>query len=351
VLLAAAAVFGSMLVARVGARRGLLLGLVVVALASAGRGIGPSVWVLFAMTFLMGVGIAVSQPALPSLVRQWFPQRVGMATAVYSNGFLIGEIAATSLTVPLILPLVAHSWELDLLFWSFPVLATAIAIAVLTRHETREPTSVPMKWWPDWRSGRTWRLGLVLGCASTAYFGSNAFLPDYLKAVHHAELIPIGLATLNIGQLPSSILAGVFADRLIARRWPIAVAGVLMLVALVGYKAGGTWLVMSAGMLGFSTALVFVLSLALPPLLTHADDVHRLSAAMFTISYMLPFVASFVGGAAWDASSVPFAAFAPIAAAGLLMLLLLAGLDLTGATTTQLAMDVERPQISAEPGG
>ena len=36
---------------------------------------------------------------------------------------------------------------------------------------------------------------------------------------------------------------------------------------------------------GFSAAAILILMLALPPLLAPPDDVHRVSAAMFTISY------------------------------------------------------------------
>src|SRR5207248_124329 len=81
---------------------------------------------LLAMTVLMGLGIAVSQPSLPALVKQWCPDRVGLATAVYSNGLLIGEIAAAALTVPLVLPLVGGSWQRSFLIWSLPVALTAI---------------------------------------------------------------------------------------------------------------------------------------------------------------------------------------------------------------------------------
>ena len=90
-LLGLAAVPGSLGVARLGARRACLLGLAVVAIAGAARGIGPSVPMLYGMTFVMGAGIALMQPTLPSLVGEWFPTRVGLATAVYANGLLISE--------------------------------------------------------------------------------------------------------------------------------------------------------------------------------------------------------------------------------------------------------------------
>ena len=62
------------------------------------------------MTFVMGAGVSVIQPALPALVSRWFPATAALATAVYANGLLIGEMLSAGLTIPLILPLVGGSW-------------------------------------------------------------------------------------------------------------------------------------------------------------------------------------------------------------------------------------------------
>ncbi|MGH2442200.1 MAG: hypothetical protein ACRDFX_03430, partial [Chloroflexota bacterium] len=244
------------------------------------------------------------------------------------NGFLIGETVAASLTIPFILPLVGHHWEGAFAFWSLPVLITAATLFALTPQPVRSEDVAPVRWWPDWRDARTWRLGLVLGCASLAYFGSNAFIPDYLKATHHSALTSAALTSLNFSQVPSSILTALFPGYLIARRWPIVFAGALTLISAIGFRLGGGYVVLFAGTLGFSTALVFVLSLALPPLLAEAHDVHRLTAAMFTITYVCPFIGSLVGGAVWDATGIPVTAFVAVAAAGLLMMVLGGGLHL-----------------------
>ena len=132
-LLGLAAVPGSLLIARVGARRALLIGLATIGLASALRGVGPSAPVLFAATLAMGAGIAISQPAFPALVRQWFPHLVTRATGFWSNGLLVGELLSASLTLPLVLPLVG-SWEASFVVWSVPVLVTAVLVAVGTPH-------------------------------------------------------------------------------------------------------------------------------------------------------------------------------------------------------------------------
>jgi MFS transporter, CP family, cyanate transporter len=332
-LLAVAAVPGSLLVAKLGARRALLIGLAAIALAGAARGLSASVPahapLLFAMTFLMGCGVAISQPSLPSLVKAWMGDAVGLATATFANGMLIGEIAPVALTAPFILPLFAGSWPAGLAFWSAPVALTGMAVLFLTKHE---PDSVYMdasKWWPDWGNGQTWLLGLTLGGASAAYWGANAFIPDFLRAHHHGAYITAALTALNVVQLPASFIVAALPGRVIARSWPLSLAGCLTIGGAVGIIAlPPIGLVAAAGLLGFSTALVFVLALSLPPLLAAAGDTHRLSAAMFTISYACPFAGSLLGGGLWDATGVSQAALAPLFMGGLMVIVLPARLNL-----------------------
>ena len=97
-----AAVPGSLLIARLGARPTLVLGLTATALASALRGAASEVVLLDAATLAMGLGIAVMQPSLPPLVRAWLPRGIGFGTAVYTSGLLIGEVLVVWLTIPLV---------------------------------------------------------------------------------------------------------------------------------------------------------------------------------------------------------------------------------------------------------
>jgi CP family cyanate transporter-like MFS transporter len=167
-----------------------------------------------------------------------------------------------------------------------------------------------------------------LGCASLAYFCANAFVPDYLRATHHGGLVTATLTSLNLGQLPSSLVVALLSWRVIGRRWPIVVAGSLIIVMPLAFALYEPWIVAWAGGLGFATALVFVLSLALPPILAEEGDVHRLSAAMFTISYACPLIGSVLGGAVWDATGIPFTPFLPIIISGLVMISLVLALHL-----------------------
>lgn len=319
-VLSAATLVGSLVIARLGARRAAIAGLFVLAVGGALRGVGPSVPWLFAMTVVMAVGVALAQLAIPALVALWEAHNVGRATAVYGNGMLLGEIAGASLTATVLVAVVGGSWELALALWS--IVVVAIALALVTRPEDARP-AVPPRWWPEWRDARVWMIGLTFGSASVAYWGGNAHLPDYLHATGHPGDVPLALASLNGAQLPASLLVGVWPALVVARRWPFVAAGVVTLgSALALIVTGGAASALWTGVIGLVSALVFLLALALPPLLVPTHEVHRFSAAVFTISYAFAFAGQIVGGALWDATGLPAMALAPTAAAGVLMIAL-----------------------------
>jgi CP family cyanate transporter-like MFS transporter len=323
-LLAIAAIPGSLLIARLGARRALVAGLLAVGLGSALRGVGPSAPLLFAMTLVMGAGVAVSQPAFPTLTRQWFPGRVALATAVYSNGLLFGEMVPASFTGPLVAPALGGSWPLTLASWSAP--AFLAAGLLLTRRDAPRPAGPARLWLPDFRDGRMWRVGLVMGFASAAYFGTNTFIPDFVRVTGHGGLKDAGLAALNTSQLAASVLLLALGPRLVRSRWPFVLAGALIAAAAVALVlTPGPWTVVWAGVIGFAAALALILTLALPPLLAAEADVPRLSAGIFLIVYASSFAGPLLGGAAWDATGQPAAAFLVLAAGAAVMVALAAG--------------------------
>jgi CP family cyanate transporter-like MFS transporter len=321
-LLGLAAVPGSLLIARIGARRALLVGLCAIGVSSALRGVGPSAALLFAATIGMGAGIAISQPTFPALVRLWFPNAVTRATGVWSNGLLVGEVLGASLTLPLVLPLVG-SWEASFMFWSVPVLLTAALVALGTPHVTAEAGFWRGAGIPDWRNGRMWLLALFQSSASLIYVGANTFVPDYLHATEQADLVGPVLSSLNASQLPASVVIGLVPLRVFGRRLTSLLVGVAILASLVVVVvARGAPVVVAAGVLGFCSAYILVLSLALPALLARAGDVSRLAGGTFTITYSLAFLASLVAGAVWDATHQPVVAFLPVLLGGAIEMLL-----------------------------
>ncbi len=314
-LFALASLAGALLVARLGVRGALIGGLVLVAAGSALRGLSSSYAVLFATTVVMSAGVAIMQPIMPTAVRQWLPRRIGLATAVYTNGLLVGEIFPTVLTIPYVLPLLGGSWRLALVFWSAPIAIIALVIFCLAPHERDEhaASGAPRKWLPDWRNGLVWRLGALFCCFNAIYFTANAFIPIYLSSAGRPDLISGALTALNFGQLPASFLLVLVASRLERRAWPYVVCGLLALLSIGGLVLEiGVATIIWAALLGFAIAAALIMGLTLPPLLCRPEDVAPTSAAVFTISYGGAVLIAIMSGAAWDASGIPAFAFVPL---------------------------------------
>src|SRR5581483_4263226 len=300
VLFAGAAIAGSLLIARFGALPTLIGGLLLCAAGSMLRGVGPSIPMLFTATVVMAFGVAVMQPSLPPLVRAWLPNRIGFATAVYTNGLIIGEILPAALTIPLLLPAIGPSWRMTFVIWAIPCVLIALAILIFApRSQAMQPhtASPPRRWWPDWNNGLIWRIGLMLGSVNATYFALNGFLPDYLTHTGRADLISGALAALNLGQLPASFVLLASAERLVRHVWPYVLCGIVCFLSVLAIAFGsGVWVMIATALIGCFAAAILVLILALPPLLSAPDDVHRMTAAIFTISYTCAVIVPIVSG-------------------------------------------------------
>jgi CP family cyanate transporter-like MFS transporter len=318
-VLATAAVPGSLLIARFGIRGALGIGLGLVAVFGALRGFGPSIPVLFTTTFLMGAGVAVSQPAFPAIVRDWFPRRIAVATAVYSNGILIGETLPTVLTTPVgVLPLAHGDWRWALAMWSVLVALSAVAIT-LAAPKRGPRQAAPTRWWPSWREGQTVRLGIVMGMASAVYFATNAYIPDFLDQTGRHQLIAPMLAIFNGAQLLTAPVVAVW-DRLLTGRLGFLGSAGLMAAAQLGIVVTpGAGVLLWALLLGFAAALAFIVVLTMPPRIAAPGDVHRMSAGVFTFQYATAFLIPLASGAVWDATGRAVLAFVPGMIAALVM--------------------------------
>ena len=322
-LFAVAALAGSRLITRLGAVPAVVTGLVITTFGSALRGIATDVIGLLGATIVMGAGVALVQPAMPAMVGRWLPRHIALATAVYTNGLLIGEVLPVAL-FPVLFALLGGSWRATFFFWAVPVIVIALVVVAAAPRERVAGASVSPRWLPDWPARDVWRLGLIFTSGSAIYFGSNAFLPAYLGQAGRPDLVSAALTALNLGQIPVSLLLIAFARRLEGKAWPLVTSGVLSVACIIGMVASaGPMTVASAALLGAFAGGGFALGLTLPPLLSPPREVARVSAAMFTISYASTMLISVLSGFAWDISGSARFAFLPIALSAVPSILLI----------------------------
>lgn len=327
-LFAIAAVPGSLLIARIGTNLAVIIGMVIAALAGAARAAAIDVATLYAAAIATGFGVAIMQPALPTLVRAWLPRHIALGTIAYTSGMLIGSTFATVLTIPLVLPLVGGSWRLDLIAWAVPALLIAPVFYLLSpnphptlpRVRGREgrghavDAAIGGRWWPDWNNPLVWLLGLTFGSNNSAYFSTNAFLGDFLASHGKPQLLGLALGWLNGAQIVTPFMLLFLAERLQRRAWPFLIFGPILLASFLGlmFVPSTLWIIVCAALIGFTTAITLIATLNLPPTLSAPADLPRTAAGMFTISYTTAIVVPTISGALWDATGVPWTAFVPL---------------------------------------
>ncbi len=326
-MLALGALPGSLAIARLGPRLAVVLALLLLAAASAGRGLAPPGWLLFAATALLGLAIAVMQPALPVLVKRWCPASVALGSAVYMNGLLMGEFVGAGLTLPLVMPLLDGDWRATLLAWSIPAVAVAVAVGL---HRVQPPSGAgtqpaaerePVTWNPHWRDPLVWQLGILLGAASAGFFGTNAYLGSLLEERGQSVRLASVLFAFNVTQVAGSLLMIALARRLEGRHWPVVAAAAALPAGLLGviFGADGVLLI-AVVVLGLSTCVQLILMVSLVPQIAAEPDAGPLAAGMFAVGYLLGFGVPLLGGVLADAAGSARLALLPLGVLALVSL-------------------------------
>ena len=315
---ALAAIPGSLLIARIGATVAVTLGMAIAAVAGGARAAAIDMWTLYAAALVSAFGIAIMQPGMPTLVRQWLPNRVATGTIGYSAGMLMGAMLPAVLTIGYVLPAVGGSWRLDVLVWPVPALLMVPIFYVLSprTHDRRDrPGAVGAPWWPDWKNPLVWLLGFTFGSNNSPYFVTSAFIGDYLTTLGKPELLSPALGWLNGSQIFALAVLLLAANRLQLRAWPFLVFGPIMLaafLALILFTSSPFVIVAASATVGVAAAVTMTAILALPPLLVEPRDVPRTAAGMFTVSYTCAVIIPTICGGLWDITGKPWTVFVPL---------------------------------------
>jgi MFS transporter, CP family, cyanate transporter len=315
---ALAAIPGSLLIARIGATIAVTLGMAIAAVAGGARAAAIDVWTLYAAALVSAFGIAIMQPGMPTLVRQWLPNRVATGTIGYSAGMLMGAMLPAVLTIGYVLPAVGGSWRLDVLVWAIPALLRVPIFYLLSprTHDRRDrPGAVGAPWWPDWKNPLVWLLGFTFGSNNSPYFVTSAFIGDYLTTLGKPELLSPALGWLNGSQIFALAVLLLAANRLQLRAWPFLVFGPIMLaafLALILFTSSPFVIVAASATVGVAAAVTMTAILALPPLLVEPRDVPLTAAGMFTVSYTCAVIIPTICGGLWDITGKPWTVFVPL---------------------------------------
>jgi CP family cyanate transporter-like MFS transporter len=276
----------------------LCAALTVVAALLAGLGTAPA---LFASSCLAGIGVAVSQATVPTLIRMRFPQSTGRMTGAYSMALPLGGALASATTVP-IFRIFDDRWAPALAVWALPAalaLAAWMPMAVRGRSLLHASEREPARGEP-----LAWAVAAFFGMQSLVFYSALAWLPTILQENGFSASTAGLLQALNqiVSMLPAFVVP-VLAVRM-ASQLPLLASAVASVSAgaiglLVAPSAAPLWIVLLGLGQGGTLGLAFILP-ALRARTPHG--MAALTAMMLSVGFLIASTGPWILGAAHDLS-------------------------------------------------
>lgn len=263
------ALLGVRLEARLGERRGVALGLMLILLACLARLLIGQAPALLATALLGGAGVALIHALVPALIKRQFQQRVALAMGVYSAS-LMGGGGLAALLSPVVAGHFAH-WQAGLGVWLLPAMAALLLWLCVPLGAARNP-QLAASASRLWGNRRAWLLALYFGLINCGYMSMVAWLPAYyLQQGWSATQSGSLLAFMTIFQVLAALLMPALAQRSSDRR---PLLGISLSAQAVGYVGLVLWPQQApqvwVALIGFGLGACFALSLILT--LDHRRD-------------------------------------------------------------------------------
>ncbi|MFX2576160.1 MFS transporter [Enterobacter quasiroggenkampii] len=315
-----AALCGPWLLARVGAVRGIMLGLFILLVACSLRGFSTSLTGLMGTALLGGASIGTIQALMPALIKKAYTQTASTIMSLFSTGIMAGAAVAAASAEPL------FSW-----LTLKPALAMAGVLALLAlmlwlplvkqtqgEQTAHEPVTLS--------SSRTGLLLLFFGVGTGAYTLVLAWLPPlYIQAGWSARSSGYMLAWLTLTEVAAGFAVSALIGKFPDRRVPLITVLLLLLAGLLCLVfSPGTTPVLSTLLLGIGIGALFPLSLIVT--FDHARTPAQAGKLLSKVQgggYMIAALMPLVAGIVRD-SSVSLTSAWLVMSAGVVLLIVIA---------------------------
>jgi CP family cyanate transporter-like MFS transporter len=210
---------------RFGAPRLVVLAMLAATTGLAARAMAPSVWLFGLASVAALAGAAIGNVLLPPLVKSYFPDRVGVVTAMYSTALALGMTGGAALTVPAE-RMFDGDWRIGLAVWA-ALAALAVPPWLVLASGSAGPAAGPAARVPHPRAAaasgprapvhrtRTARwLVLYFGCQSLNAYVVLGWLPSILASSGlDARSASLPLALSSAMSIPMSLVIPAVAAR------------------------------------------------------------------------------------------------------------------------------------------
>lgn len=292
-----------------GTKRVVVLAISFLFIGSLFRVFADSYSFLFLFNCFIGIGIGFAQPGLVYLVKDWFPERTGTATGIYSNGYMLGSTVAALLSGTLLLSWVGdYSWRGSLLVWAvFSGISLLLWVVTVPKRKPLAKQASFKQLLNLFGSGltilkkRVVFLVIILFMLQSSLFYLHL---NWLPAYYHShvgwdiERASLPLSLFSFIMIPTSLIVPYLSDRL-ERRKPFLIlsTAISLPIGLIGLLVNpGDYYWLWSILLGTPLCVFFVLGLVLPIDVGQGQQVGLISGWMLLIGHLGSILGPMVAG-------------------------------------------------------
>ncbi|WP_252227061.1 MFS transporter [Clostridium sp. ZBS2] len=192
---------------------------------------------LFLGTAIIGIGIAIGNVLIPSIIKLKFSKNTGVITSVYTTSMCILAAVGSGISVPLVNKF-NLSWRNSLCIWSILTLITVfIWIPQLKNNnqvkmsnnntENKQNSSI-------WKSPLAWWVTLFMGIQSLIFYCLVAWLPSIILSKGMSSEFAGTMSFLfQLVGLPATLLFPIIADKFKNQRGIATLSSAIYFVGMI----------------------------------------------------------------------------------------------------------------------
>lgn len=318
---------------KLGYGKTMLFGLILMMLGEIVRSY-TGVYGLFIGTALLGIGIAIGNVLIPSIIKLKFGKNIGKMTSIYTSSMCIFAAVGAGFSMPLAAGF-DLGWKNALAVWFiFTLFTLVIWMPQLKQEKTDEKkdrvlTSASASSTSIWTSKTAWFVTTFMGIQSLLFYSMVAWLPTIIvsKGMDPSFASEMAL-TYQLVAIPATLLIPVLCDKFKNQRCLVMATCSTYLIGMVLFLTGTSpsvlvlsVLLMSLGMGGSISLSIAFISLRSP----NPQKASELSGMAQSAGYLLAAIGPTLMGTIYDFTyswSVPIMIFI-----GLIILLSFIGLQ------------------------
>ncbi|GAC34759.1 CynX/NimT family MFS transporter [Paraglaciecola polaris] len=231
-----------------------------------------SVWALYSATAIIGVGIAIGNVLLPSLIKRDFAARVAVMTSCYVLAMGIFSGGFSAIVTPLA-NIEALDWQGALSVFSLITLVSLLLWVPRLRSQTMPdvrgadisgiPGGNPLKTSKVWHFPLAWQVTIFLGLNSFMTYILIGWLPNILvEAGHTPEYAGVLHGWLQVASAVPGFVLIPLLPRLKDQRVPAVVMSILGSTSALGLLYAPQFALLWTILVGFSSGGCFILGLS-----------------------------------------------------------------------------------------